>query len=518
MQNILHILTNWRNFKLRLFVRGILVGLAAGTIVVLFRFTLQRMDLFLQHLYKILPLVNHWYTLLWVLILIFIAFLLGIIVKKQPLTSGSGIPQVKGVVLNRINMQWLPVLIWKFVGGVLAIGAGLSLGREGPSIQLGASAAQGIGNLLGSNKMEQRILITSGAGAGLAAAFNAPLAGVIFCLEEMHKNFSPTVLLTTMAASLTSDCVCQYFFGQKPIFNFHTLPLLPLDNYLYLLILGAILGAFGALFNYCLIKSLNFYKLQTLIPSNLKAIIPLLISVPVGFLLPQCLGGGNNLINSILNHQFPLTLLLILVTVKFIFTMLSYGSDVPGGIFLPLLVIGALTGDVFGNISIYFFHFDPIYINNFTVFAMAGYFTAIVKAPVTGIILITEMTGSFHHLLPLTIVSMSAYVVSDLCGGKPIYDQLLNRLLVKNDINLQTDNQRSQTLLEVAVNLGAKLEGKMVKDIIWPEDCLLVSIRRGTAEIIPHGNTRIMLGDYIYVLTGENNAAATKKALLAQSD
>lgn len=492
LNRIFDTLINWRNFRLKLFVQGIVVGLFAGTLVSLFRFILEKSDLWLQHLYSVLRSGSPWLLLIWGLVLVFIAYLLGTIVKKQPLIKGSGIPQVKGVVSGHLEMNWFSTILWKFIGGILAIGAGLSLGREGPSIQLGAAAGQGVNRLFGGLKIEERILITSGASAGLAAAFNAPLAGVIFALEELHKNFSPPILMSAMAASLTADFICQHVFGVKPIFNFHTLPILPSKYYLHLIILGLIIGVFGAFFNWSLLKTQDIYKKQTVIPQKYLAVVPLLLSIIVGLYLPACLGGGNKLIDSISLGHFSIAILLVLVAVKFVFTILSYGSGVPGGIFLPLLVIGALVGNIFGNAAVSLTGISPDYVNNFVVFAMAG---------------------SFSHLLPIIIVSMAAYVASDLLKGKPIYDQLLQRILLKKDDDFQQGDIYKKTLLEIAICLGSDLDHRQVKDVKWPSNCLLVTIRRGEAEIIPHGNTTILAGDYLNILTNEAQAPKTNKAM-----
>ena len=513
LNKIFNTIINWRDFRLKLFAQGIVVGIFASTLVVLFRFILEKSDLWLQHLYTVLRSGSPWFLLIWAMVLIFIAYLLGTIVQKQPLISGSGIPQVKGAVSGHLEMSWFSTILWKFIGGILAIGAGLSLGREGPSIQLGAAAGQGVNRLFGGLKIEERILITSGASAGLAAAFNAPLAGVIFGLEELHKNFSPPVLMSAMAASLTADFISKHFFGVKPIFDFHVLPLLPFKYYFHLIILGLIIGLFGVLFNWCLLRIQDIYKKQAVIPVKYFSVVPLLLSIAVGLYLPACLGGGNKLIDAISQGHFSLTILLVLLTVKFVFTIISYGSGVPGGIFLPMLVIGALSGGIFGNIAVSLTGVSPDYINNFVVFAMAGYFTAIVKAPITGSILITEMTGSFGHLLPIIMVSMAAYVASDILKGKPIYDQLLQRILLKQDDHLQASEIHKKILLEVTVCLGSALDQCHVKDMKWPANCLLVGIRRGEAEIIPHGDTPILAGDYLSILANEAQAAKTNKAL-----
>lgn len=505
------VLNHWIDFRFKLFLEGILIGLVAGIVIVLYRVLLEEAEELRIILYSFIKYGSLWMYLLFFAGLIIIGYILGIIIKIEPMASGSGIPQVKGVLLSHLKMNWLRIVVAKFFGGILAIGAGLSLGREGPSVQIGAAVGQGVSRMLGRLKIEEKYLITSGASAGLAAAFNAPLAGVIFALEEMHKNFSPIVLTSAMAASLTADFLSQYFFGQKPVFSFETLPILPLNYYIYLILLGIVIGVFGVFFNSSLVAGLNIYK-KLRIPKELRPIIPLIAAGVLGFLLPEVLGGGHNLINSLGAKNIALNSLIILVVVKFLFTMLSYGSGAPGGIFLPLLVIGALTGNIFGDLLHQFISIDEMYINNFIVLAMAAYFTAIVRAPITGSILITEMTGSFSHLLAMSTVSMTAYLVADILKSKPVYELLLERVLRKNGDENWGD-AHNKVIMEIAVCLGSKLDNKRIKDINWPKDCLLVGIKRGESEIIPKGNTLLRVGDYLIILTNENREAAAQKAI-----
>lgn len=177
--------------------------------------------------------------------------------------------------------------------------------------------------------------------------------------------------------------------------------------------------------------------------------------------------------------------------------MVSYGSGAPGGISLPILAIGALIGSVYGFVIVHFFHFDSRYINSFIILAMVGYFTAVVRATITGIILITEMAGSFNHLLSLAIVSITAYIVADLLGSKPIYESLLERILHKQGEGVVIGNKKHKSILEFAICMGSILDGKEIKAIKWPSHCLLVAIKRGEQEIIPKGDTVIYAGEII---------------------
>ncbi len=502
-------LIHWRDFKLKVFFEGIIIGLFSGLIIVAFRYCLERAESLRESIYNSANMYSVKIILL-ILGLSLIAFILNLIVKNEPLVSGSGIPQVKGVLTGHLKMKWLKVLLLKFVGGIIAIGAGLSLGREGPSVQIGATVGQGVSRILGRLKIEEKFLITSGASAGLAAAFNAPLSGVIFAMEELNKNFSPAILMSTVAASLSADFITKLFYGSSSAFDFPEIPILPVNYYFYLIGLGLIIGLFGGLFNRSLMKTLEYKDKLVGIPNTIIIAIPLLIAGLLGFILPEVLGGGNQLIDSLNQNYFPISFLVLLVLVKFFFTLISYGSGVPGGIFLPILVIGALTGNIYNDLIVNLFHVSSHYSNNFIIFAMAAYFTAVVKAPITGSILITEMTGSFSHLWALITVSTVAYLASDLLKTKPIYEALYDRILMQKHSPM--DEKDTMILIETVVCLGSEISGKSVKYIIWPKHCLLVNIKRGDQEIIPLGNTKIYAGDHIFALVDKNHATEIEQS------
>ncbi|NLT95208.1 MAG: ClC family H(+)/Cl(-) exchange transporter [Clostridia bacterium] len=503
-------LSKWHDLRLRLFVEGIIVGIFSGSIIVFYRYLLEKAENLRTNIYDLLSSGNLWLICGWFFILILIGLFLGFLIK-DPMIRSSGIPQVKGILISQLKMNWLKVLVGKFIGSILAIGAGLSLGTQGPSIQLGAAAGQGISRIMGRQLIEEKYLITSGASAGLAAAFNAPLAGVIFALEEMHKNFSPMVLTSSMAASLTADFLSQQFFGSKPIFSFENIQVFPLNYYHLLIILGLIIGVLGCLFKTVLVLSMDFYK-KVPVPENWKPVFPLMVGGLLGFIIPEVLGGGQNLINQLHEEFFTLKSLVFLLIVKFAFTMLSYGSGAPGGIFLPLLVIGALAGNAFSAVALEFSNLE-IYADNFIVLAMAAFFTAIVKAPITGSILITEMTGSFSHLLAMITVSMTAYLVTDIFKSGPAYEILLERMLKNEKKNDFIGEGVDKSIIEIPVSLGSALDGKSIKEIKWMPGCLLVAIKRGEKEIIPNGSTKIYSGDYLVILTDEDKEVLARSKL-----
>lgn len=515
--NTFKTISHWKNIQPILVLEGIGVGIFSGLVVIAFRLGLEKIGHYSNLIYTSLR-KNHPLIPLWFLALAIFAYIVYRVIKTEPITKGSGIPQVEGVLLRQLDMNWWRLMIGKFIGGFLSLGAGLSLGREGPSIQLGAAAGQGIAKLLQRPKLEEKYLITGGASAGLSAAFNAPLAGVIFALEEVHKHFSPLVLLTAMSASLTADMVSKNFFGMKPILDFKLATIIPLRYYFYLIILGGILGLGGTLFNYSLLKTQEIYSGLKKVPDYIKMLISFFLAGILGILLPQVLAGGHELILSLTEKGMVFKVTLILLIVKFLFTLFSYGPGAPGGIFLPMLAIGALIGSIYGNLLSMFFQMDPIYINNLIVLSMAGYFTAIVRAPITGCILISEMTGSFNHLLSLAIVSTIAYIVADSLKSKPIYESLLMMMLKNKHPNQFVGDEKAKVLLEIAIQMGAVLDGKRIKDVEWPINCLLISIRRGNEDIIPNGNSEIFAGDYLIILVDEFHAPEANKALLTMAN
>lgn len=504
-------LNNWHDFQLKLFLEGILIGVFSGLIISFFRWALQLVETNREHIYTFLQTTDWYWTALWFAILLAVAFVLDRLTKYEPLAGGSGIPQVKGAILGFIKMRWLRILWVKLLAGVIGIGAGLSLGREGPSIQLGAVTAQGISRLLKRTRMEERYLLTSGASAGLAAAFNAPLAGVIFALEELHRNFSVVVLLPAMAAAMTATVISRFLFGSDTIFDFFGLPFLPLEYYGYVAVLSFIVGLAGVVFNAGLLNVPRFYQLPIFPNTFSKIAFALCCAGLLGFFYPQILGGGNALINSIAKTPLPLQALVLLLIGKFLFTMISYGSGVPGGFFLPMLVIGALTGSVISNIMIGLGILNPFFASNIVVIAMAAFFSASVRAPITGIILIMEMTGSFQHMLVLSIASVVAFLAAELCHSKPIYEELLARSLQNNTTPANNRCEKERNIIELSICSGSSVDGRLIKEIHWPEHTLLVDVKRGETDLIPIGDTRLRAGDFLYVLTDDTLAQKLHK-------
>lgn len=498
-------LSRARRFPVLLIGEGLLVGGIGGFVMVLYRMAL---DVAGDWLEGILAYAGQtpWRMAGWFLVLGALAWLVSRLVSWEPLISGSGIPQLEGEMAGKLEQKWYRVLPAKFLGGFLCLLGGLALGREGPSIQLGAMAGKGISRGLDRGKTEEKFLLTCGAGAGLSAAFHAPLAGVMFSLEEVHKNFSVSALLSVMTASLTADFLATAVLGTDSIFQFTITRELPVHFYWMVLGLGVLLGALGAFYNWFTLKVQSLYDRATFLNSTGKILIPFFCAGVLGFTAPELLGSGHDLIERLTSVDMLLGTAVFLLVGRFLFSAVSFGSGAPGGIFFPLLVLGGYMGGIFAMAGIRLWGLDPVFLNNFVLLAMAGYFAAVVRAPLTGIILIFEMTGTLTQMLSLSVVSIVAYVTATLLGSRPIYESLLDRLLLRRG-EKPPKEQGEKMLMHFAVSRGSRIEDLTIGEVRWPENCLLVAVERGSQEIIPRGKTRLLAGDVIVTMTDERDEA-----------
>ena len=500
-ENVSTIIKSTNGLKYKMIIHSFFIGILTGCIIVAYRIMGEKLLGLFANLYR-LSKTNMSVAIGVLLVLILMALLVSLFIRQEPDISGSGIPQVEGVMTRRMKTNWWSVLVYKFFGGILCLAAGLSVGREGPSIQMGAAIGEGVSRKTNKLDYEHKYLMTSGASAGLAAAFNAPMAGVMFALEEVHKNFSPVVLLSAMVSAVTADMVTKSFLGISPSLRFEVLSIMPIKYYWSLLLLGILIGLSSYIFNHGVIMSKALYRNMS-VKQEFKIIIPFIFAALIGMTFPTLLGGGHELIMNINHLHLGLAILLLYLLIKYLFTFASFGSGVPGGIFFPLLALGALMGNIFGTICVTYLGIPHQFLVNFAVLAMAGHFAATVKAPITGIILIFEMTGSFEHLLPLSVVVFSALITSDLLGVEPVYDMLLNDILShKKDADFHTED-KNKTLMELSVHIGSQVEGKLISQVTWPDKCLVVAIYRGAEEIIPRGNTLILGGDMLLVMVNK---------------
>lgn len=504
-------LENSRKESLYLIIRGAEVGIISGLICVLYRYLLNFAE---EYLLKIIEIVkiSPVKASVWVAALAALGAAVALIIKKVPAAAGSGIPQVSAEIGGYMNPSWWRIIAAKLAGSTASVFAGLSLGREGPSIQLGAMGAKGIARLTKADKTTELRMISCGAGAGLAAAFNAPLAGIIFVLEEIQHTFDKAVLCMGIVAAVTADFVSKFFFGQNTIFNYQTSNI-PLRYYWLLVILGIILGISGAVYNTTMMKAQDLYKKITKIPDWAKMAIVFAISGIVGLFIPQILCGGHHMAEYLIDERPTITVMLTLLAAKYLFGVFSFCSGAPGGTLYPLSIIGTYIGAVFGAVSIDLFNLNPELWQEFVVIGMAGFFAAIVRAPITGIVIVFEISGNMKNILPLAVTSLVAYAAANLLGSEPFYAASLKRVLKNNNISAKGTEAGEKIIQTLIVPTGSKIAGKTIAEVDWGKHCLIVSVSRNDRGITPKGSTVINEGDELVLLVSQRRFSKDKKRL-----
>ena len=501
LEKTLKTVTENPKYIFRLTVQGVMVGIFAGLMVCLYRFLLNGSETILRDYLSMIH-GNVLYIILFFIALAVMGLLIDFLTKWEVDSAGSGIPQVYAEVKGHMEANWAKVLFSKITAGVLTALGGLSLGPEGPSVQIGGMAGKGIARLFKGSKTDELRLILVGSAVGITAAFNAPLAGVIFVFEEINHGFDKTLVFIAMVSAIVSDFISKMIFGQSTILNFPVLNI-PLESYWILIILGLIIGVLGYIYNVGMIKSSDIVN-RLEIPSWLKFVLVFMVSGVVALLIPEISDGGHFMMD-MLDVAIPsLGVLLILLLMKYLFSMFSFSSGAPGGIFLPILVLGAYIGAVFGSVIVPAFGWQHELIYRFIIISMAGFFAATVRSPITGIVLLAEMSGSTESLVAMIIVSLIAYVVPTLLGNEPIYESLYDRLLL-NKNREYVKKPSKHVMSEYLVPLDCNYINLKIKDIPFPKNAIVVSVIRNGKYIIPTEDFRIQYSDQVHVLTDSND-------------
>ena len=415
-----------------------LVGVVAGLVGVMF----EKAVSWVQYLrMDMLAGVVDYGILLWPLAFILSALLamVGYFLVRRfaPEAGGSSIPEIEGALEELRPVRWWRVIPVKFIGGMGTLGAGMVLGREGPTVQLGGNVGRMILDIFRVRRPEARhTLLATGAAAGLTAAFNAPLAGILFILEEMRPQFRYNLIsIKAVFTGVIMACVVfRYFNGGHAVIEVGKLGDAPINTLWLYLVLGMIFGVVGPLFNKMIFRTQDMF--QRIHGGEIKkwVLVGGLIGGICGVLAlvePAAAGGGFNLIPIAAAGNYSVGLLMFIFIARIITTLLCFASGAPGGIFAPMLALGTLFGTAFGMLCALWlpgYHLD---VGTFAIAGMGALFAASVRAPLTGIILVLEMTDNYQLILPMIITCLGATLLAQFLGGKPLYSAILARTLAK---------------------------------------------------------------------------------------
>lgn len=420
------------NKLLKIYGLAILVGTVTGIVGSFFRLAINHLDTIVAYLLVFIKAENGVVASVSALIsMLFVVIAWFMVRDFAPEAGGSGVQEIEGAILHKRPIFWRRLLPVKFIAGVLAISAKLVLGREGPTIQLGGNLGDMFGELFHLTRERRDTLILAGAAGGLACAFNAPLAGVLFVMEEMRTgfNFNFTNFQIVTISCVMATITLHYIIGPEAVIPMDIFELPSLQSLWLFFIFGIIVGFVGLLFNKSLMRAL---ALTDKLTKSSRVFYVLTVGAIIGFIAyyrPELVGGGYRIIHEAVTLPSNFSLIVVIMCVRFLTTMICYSTGVPGGIFAPMLALGALLGTAAYDLLDYFFSDLSLHPGMFAVAGMGGLFAAAIRAPITGIVMVVEMTQNYLLILPLMVCCLTANVVMQLVANEPIYTQLLRRSL-----------------------------------------------------------------------------------------
>ena len=399
---------------------SILVGVLAGLSAVLFALSIDRVT---RILFGFEPSAARLFA-----VPAAVSVITGVLLSYFfPDVRGSGVPQTEAAY--HLNDGIIPgrVAFGKFLTGVLCVGSGHSMGREGPSVQIGAALASTIGRWVGVSPERVRALVPVGAAGALAAAFNTPVAAVLFSLEEIIGNMNASLIGSAVVASVASVVVERSILGNEPLFHVPAYQLVHPAELLIYALLGVIGGALSLLFCKVLLASRAAFRRM---PQRTLVIQPAIGGVLLGLLLlvrPEVMGVGYDYVDQALNGTILVRTLVLLCVLKLVATIVSYASGNAGGIFAPTLFIGAMAGGAIGSIAHRVVPFPTAGPGAYALVGMGTLFAGIIRAPMTSVFMVFEITQDYQILVPLMVANLLSFVISRRFQPVPVYHALLRQ-------------------------------------------------------------------------------------------
>ena len=482
--------THKRLYPLKLLSLSTLNGAIVGIFITLYNKIVHEAENIFE-VASIFVKDNLWFIPLLLCFFIGIAFLIRYFSSFEKGVRGSGVPQAEGIMRGILYFRWYTAIPIVLCCSLLAVLCGISMGAEGTSILMGGLIGSMVAKITNQKFYTECYLVTGGAGAGLATASNMPLAGIVFAVEEAHKNFSPLLICSTTCTIITAMMFSHLLRPNVPLYPIFV-NVLPshFTSYLIILIFGMFVGLIAKFFTrvYLYTKRL----LEKHIKNGYAMIIPFLFIIPLIFFLPESLGTGSKAIHGVTSGMFSLYSLAIILLVKILFTVLCSSSNLIGGIFVPMLAIGALAGGLFSGLIESFMPSD-LNIFIFVIIGMSVMFANVAGAPITAIILSIELTGNFMTALPVIVATFGGMLINIITHEHPLYETLLIQL--KEELSHGEDSEIEYITKTVAEH--SYIANHVVRDLILPNDTVLQNILRGIDNIVPNSETKIRPHDIL---------------------
>ena len=465
---------------------------------------------------------THWYFIPLLLAVMFgVAWLFGFIYRNIPNLRGGGIPTSIGILRGIIPFKWLRNVVGIFLMSLTSFLFGVPLGNEGPSVQMGTALGRGAVRVFGRKKDRawDRYSMTGGACAGFSVATGAPISGILFAVEEAHQRISPTILIvasTSVAvAHFTTELIAPVLGVSRTLFPAMSLVKLTLRDVWIPLVIGVVVGFFAVLFlaYYSVIRDLFNVKLKK-IRHRYRIFFVFALTLALGLCSSLFISTGHDLILSLFHTPRAIWLLALALFVRSTLTFCANTSRLTGGIFLPLLAIGALLSSMVGRGLQGAFGLSDEYYTVILVLGIVACISSMMKMPLTAIVFAVEALSCYDNLLFVIIVAASSYMITEIFDAKSVNDVVLD-----NHIEELNEHRTSKVIdTYVTIQKGAFAVGKQIRDIFWPANLFVLSVRhaeRKRAMVDEHGSKSIHTGDVLHVRYSTYDVEASCEELIA---
>ena len=478
---------------------GIICGITVGAAIFFFKMAAkyaEKASRFIYSAAKESPI----YVALVFAALIAMALLMVLLHHVIPESKGGGIPRSEGVLRGILSFRWFKALIGTFIGSMMSYICGGPLGSEGPAVLIGTSLGAMCTSATKNKPAWERYVMTGGAGAGFAVATGAPLSGILFALEEIHKRFTPMLVLTVSVSVISATAVNRLLsslFGVSAnLFEFEPFAGFELSNIGYLLILGVIISLAVALFD----TSIEFWSkfignILKKYDDQIKVVVVFVLTGVMGFLLADGVYSGHDVIHHVVEHSPGALMLFVLFAIRLIMMLLITDSGVTGGIFIPTLAIGVLISALATKFLV-LLGMSTELVPVATLLGMCAFIGGTLRAPLTASVLFVELTGQFTDIFYVALVVFTVSALTEVFARTPFYDTAL-----ENIEHAQNKGKEAEiALFEMKISDGAFAAGKAIRDIMWPHASVVVSIIQASdhhKDTDNDGEKKLRAGDVI---------------------
>lgn len=504
MKNVKRYKNRLKNIIMPALVFGSLSGIFTALLVTVYKFCAGKIIHFSESAYHYMR-HNLWTVLGAVAVIFAAAFIYDFVLTRHKNVRGGGIPTSIALLRGIISFRWVINLVYVFFMSLLSFLIGVPLGNEGPSVQMGTAVGKGVIDLFAKKqKAYSRYAMTGGACAGFSIATGAPISGMMFAVEEAHQRISPMIIIVSaisvLFANVTSALLAPLLGVSTSLFSFETeLKTLAVKDLWIPLLVGTVIGLFAVMFLKTY-KKINGFVTEKFVrvPFYWRVFIILALTLALGLVSFDFISTGHELTLSLFKIERGIIFLLIILCVRSLLTLFANTNGVTGGIFLPIISLGAVVSAVVGTVCVKYCGLNQEYYTVILVLGISACISGMMKMPLTAVFFAVEALGCYENIIPVIIVSAAAYSITEIFGVKSINDSVIDARVK----SIYADKQPVLTDTHVTVRDGAFAVGKQVRDIFWPNNLFVLSIHRAEQKnsiVDEHGEKQIRPGDTLHV-------------------